>query len=671
MRKQLLSSLAVLALAGCGSLGNNYLDFSKLENEVFVDDGTKGNQTLANVCVPKTISQDASITTKDLRKSIRYACGVQNTYRKALGDRARFRRGSTIPILGLGAAALGLGIADASTTSILVTGLTGATLASGQGLFGTTTDERAYILGYDAVACTLRAAVPLAIPAEPKTLDTFEKALANGGAEVALSELKATIGQAQARLNSATQLTVSERMRREQELRDARTLVSDAEAAITNARALQAQRAQLPAALTVGVREIIGQVDLAVQQNTFSASAVTEVVRNLAGAYGTFTTVPTASPAAGDGGTPANDAGAPRAPTISSENATQMIASAQNSITSINTEMDALEASRNEDAEQFDALNVDPDKNREELDRLAKSVVEREISMQNLERQLLDAKRELLWLQTELTAIQRIRAEDQRAQAEAARDKDPVQRAFDNMSSAASELDRHRRVLADVVNNVVAASPTGSLQRCGVDPDNVTAGLTLDPASMQLPMSGGARFVNINGGVAPFAVRISNASDEGVQIEHSDPFARSFEIRAASGQTAPRDVVVIDAANRRTRLAITFAAASPASAPAPASAPGQDQLQGGNAQAQTVAMSKLAFDRLTKSGRTALQAAICTKTDGVWGSASQSAFEQNAGAFPSVSGSPAVLTSEIARQILKDEVDLPGDPTCIGTQRVF
>ena len=273
-----------LALSGCASMFDPYLeiDETKLEDK------------------QKKI-------TNDFDKDVEYAKAYRDKYRDALGDEATFHSILGVSLISLGAATLGLGIVGASTTAITVTGLTGAAGFGAGSWLESTPRQRAYVLGHNAISCSIEAVIPLRPDPSAKLEMSFLTALDE--VDLKIRDVEIQIGIVQQELDSGRYVGIEEAVK--MDLAHARDVLQAAYSARSSGVSLQLEMSNAGRNLKAAVDRINGQVYLAIVDNQQSLASLQAIIGGLGQIYTGLTTVPESAVSSdedmgGGAGTPAN-----------------------------------------------------------------------------------------------------------------------------------------------------------------------------------------------------------------------------------------------------------------------------------------------------------------------------------------------------------------------------
>lgn len=667
--------LAALLSSGCSTTGmfNTYIDFSDVSNVSEVSQNQRNQsqsgqrQLSQNNCT--TLFQGAD-TDGHFEDAFLYTCFVRNKYRKAMGNRSSLRRKSIVPILGLGAVGVGLGLSGYDTTTILATTLTGATIAGGARLYDTSSDERAYVLGAEALNCAMQAVTPLARPADNREMALFDLYLSASGdenIEVSSSTLKAAMLAAEASL-MAEDIGDKKTAVIKKQISVAKELITLTETTVRNARSLRTQRIQAPAMLWAATDRIIGQVDSAIQTNAVSIDATVSVITSLASSYKTFTAVPTdlsvgTSPATTAGDSVEDGSDAPSVPVLPNEvsealqnnnlAATVDIFLKEREIAIAMSDVEIAQNHIDGADENFRTNSLDAFKEMEgnlELKENTLSRLEGELETLKEQRQgYLDA--------LERAANSYASALDEHTKLLKQPPKNKVDRRSFQLNEAITTVNMKRRLLADVVNSVVALKPSDALKSCGVDADSVAAGLTLSPARLEFSEgTSGSQFVIINGGQAPFSASLASGN-EAITLEKADPFSSSFSVSYEGEVVGRSDILIVDGTNTRLVLPVNV---SP-------KVETRSQVEGRGRLEDIVVLVELSVDEKAKvsaqnlsvagSDVERLQRAVCmlaidgATADGKWGPKSQKQYEVNRSVYGIPTDDNGIVTAEIVSKI--------------------
>ena len=230
-------------------------------------------------------------------QAISYANKVKTAYREGLSDHAKLKNLLGVGLIPLGAATLGLGIADVSSEAVTGLGLTGAA-AYGIGTFlESKPTQQAYVLGYNATNCAIDAVLPFQFEEADPVLTAFTGAYQTidqrieaveqqiGAVRTAISSQKALPGASAPAIQALIQ-------RAEQDVVSATAIVDNAKRARSSATKLQREIATAPGRLMTAVDRILGEVYKAIAENQTDLSAVASIIGGLGQSFSQFTRIP-------------------------------------------------------------------------------------------------------------------------------------------------------------------------------------------------------------------------------------------------------------------------------------------------------------------------------------------------------------------------------------------
>ena len=144
-------AVAIIGLAGCGSLVNPHLRF---------DDQLRPMESV----VP-------------IDEAIDYADHVKDQYRKAIGDDAMFSRLLGAGLIGTATALPIMALNEVSKKSLGIVGMYGAGVYALDAWLQSEPRRRAYIQGYNAVNCAVAVVLPLAFDRTREPYESFNTAV--------------------------------------------------------------------------------------------------------------------------------------------------------------------------------------------------------------------------------------------------------------------------------------------------------------------------------------------------------------------------------------------------------------------------------------------------------------------------------------------------------------
>lgn len=654
-------------LAGCASIGNSYLDTDSL---------------FSGAPSPGCPFQSNEAQRSHLEKyceAIDRARAVQNAYRRALGERSKLRRRLGTGLIGLSAATLGFGLSDASTDVTLVSGLLGASGAASYRWLNAPTEERAWIAGYNAIECSIKAMNPLVLPTSGYSMNKIETQIATlseaiHAAGEAATEVRAWIRQC----DTGICLTEGEDETDIEALTArARGYLEDLAARHEGARQTRRAAVKLagdieraPVRLDSAIRQIIGEVDLAIQQQGLQVEALHSIVSGIAESYSGLVELPSPQSEPGDleGLVPDPDAqdpeGVPEAggeAVAAALDWTRLDLKTPDLEPAIRQIVSQSEQFRRNVALQDLILNLQELESLEEVEP-AGQVELSELSarlemLEDMASGLDDRAQNAIALLDEAVeydlAVLRARTEqiDRRAELSRKRAQQAARRQTDRyrfgqaVGSLASELRKMSEAVAslsDTTGIVAARQPLEELKSCGVDPSEIIQPLRVEPDELEFYAAVKAsQSVLLIGGAEKYSAR-SLATDQGVSVESRELDGSVFTISVSEDTVAGRyEVLFGDGANRRVMVTVRVSGDDGEQTSDPQQSTEEDSESASIAVddaedqlAQRIRAAEVLVTSRTVAEIKRAQLALCLtedQADGVWGPTTQTEFEERFG----------------------------------------
>ena len=250
-----------------------------------------------------------------VNSAVKYANGVKDRYRRAVGDEATFQRLLGVGLIGTASALPIMALANASTKSLGIVGVSGAGVYALGTWLQSTPRQRAYIQGYKAVTCAVEAVLPLAFISTDSRYKDFNTAMGAIPASVTevqkgVSAVQKIVTAVQAAIRAAKDAPAPSKASNGNDLAEAKRLkgvalrtvarargaIAEAETAKRRGIEVQFRIGSAGARLTGAVDRIIGEVDTAVQANSSDLLALPGIIGGLGRIYGEFPGAPPVSP---------------------------------------------------------------------------------------------------------------------------------------------------------------------------------------------------------------------------------------------------------------------------------------------------------------------------------------------------------------------------------------
>ncbi|MEX2498048.1 MAG: hypothetical protein WD397_04135 [Wenzhouxiangellaceae bacterium] len=689
-------------MSGCASLGNSYLEH---ENFFGKDDGKSCFKA-------ESIGDEDHEVLQTYLSAVGCARQVQSNYRNALSERSRFRRKLGTGMIGLSAATLGLGLAGATTDATLVTGLIGASGAGSYQWLNAPAEERAWIAGYNAIECTIAAMNPLVMPTAEYSIDSINSDI--GLIETAMGE----IGTAARDVRGWVQKCRGGDCGDGAEPGQIEELVKRAEGHIAQvsgklADGRQARRAAVriagdirraPVRLEGAVRRIIGEVDLAIQQQALSLDALSNIVSSVAERYSSLTDIP----AADVGGEspepePVDD------PDSSDEGGEQLLENKRASLTmelreqlsfklpDIQKSLQNLRDSSQEiqeslnTGEMVETLRKLQERNEisgfnqsllrefsSDLRRIGDIVGQLEALSPEFKDLLQDAVKydhELIKMRLrKIEELEQINERLLKRKALESSDRYRFQQALSKLTAAYRTLENAVASLGDITKIIIERQPLEQIKSCGVNPDSIVGPLRAEPANIPFDSPAKAsRSVLVKGGVKPYLAQ-SLSQEHGVSVQSQEFGGAVFTI-SISDTTPPGryEIMIGDGAERRILVPVQVPGGDD-TGPAP-----ETNAPDGDATAARISTADADDDVAQRINRVEgiitartvgeikrAQRALCLpddQVDGIWGPATQKAFEKWVGGQERLAQDQLnqLIGTEVPNSDCQSEIESPSE----------
>ena len=272
----LMLALAVIGLAGCGSLANPYLRFD-------------GRPAVTSK------QEDDSVLVRHISigDAVAYADKVKDGYREAIGDEATFTRLLGAGLIGTATALPVMALNEARAKSLGIVGLYGAGAYALDAWLQSEPRQRAYIQGYNAVNCAVAVVRPLAFDGNQEPYKSFGTAVT--GVVSKIRDLEGEIADAIIEIENGNRQSPAERKLGPQMVALARTAIDEAKAARRKGIEVRIRIDAAGGRLTSAVDRIIGEVDAAIQVSASDFSTLSGIIGGLGGIYGEFPGAPAIS----------------------------------------------------------------------------------------------------------------------------------------------------------------------------------------------------------------------------------------------------------------------------------------------------------------------------------------------------------------------------------------
>ena len=272
----LMLALAVIGLAGCGSLANPYLRFD-------------GRPAVTSK------QEDDSVLVRHISigDAVAYADKIKDGYREAIGDEATFTRLLGAGLIGTATALPVMALNEARAKSLGIVGLYGAGAYALDAWLQSEPRQRAYIQGYNAVNCAVAVVRPLAFDWNQEPYKSFGTAVT--GVVSKIRDLEGEIADAIIKIENGNRQSPAERKLGPQMVALARTAIDEAKAARRKGIEVRIRIDAAGGRLTNAVDRIIGEVDAAIQVSASDFSTLSGIIGGLGGIYGEFPGAPAIS----------------------------------------------------------------------------------------------------------------------------------------------------------------------------------------------------------------------------------------------------------------------------------------------------------------------------------------------------------------------------------------